>query len=272
MLLSTTSVYPESTESSFEIAAHLGYDGVELMVGIDPVTYDIDAIEKMRDYHQVSVDSVHAPCLIVTQTSAWGDDPWQKLESSSEAALRLGADAIVVHPPFVWQRGYAKGFEAGIRRLNDSAGVTFCVENMFPWRTPAGDFKAYRPGWDPSELDYDALTLDLSHAATSRVQALDLAKAWGPRLRHVHLTDGSGLTLKDEHLLPGDGNQHADQVLRYLADTGFHGHVVLEVNTRGSGSRSQREADLARALEFTREHLGQAPQALVPADPQLPAA
>ena len=34
--LSTASVYPESTASCFELAARLGYDGVELMVGIDP--------------------------------------------------------------------------------------------------------------------------------------------------------------------------------------------------------------------------------------------
>ena len=36
------------------------------------------------------------------------------------------------------------------------------VENMYPWRTPGGELKAYVPGWDPTELDYDDLTLDSS--------------------------------------------------------------------------------------------------------------
>ena len=38
--LSTASVYPESTAAAFEIAARLGYDGVEIMVWTDPVSQD----------------------------------------------------------------------------------------------------------------------------------------------------------------------------------------------------------------------------------------
>ena len=42
--LSTTSVYPESTADAFARAKAIGYDGVELMVGIDPVAADVDRI------------------------------------------------------------------------------------------------------------------------------------------------------------------------------------------------------------------------------------
>ena len=116
--LSTSSVYPESTSSAFELARRLGYDGVEVMVGIDPVAADIDAVEKLRDYHGVPVLSIHSPCLLITQR-VWGTDPWAKLERSAEAAQRLDADIVVVHPPFRWQRDYARGFVEGIRRLNE---------------------------------------------------------------------------------------------------------------------------------------------------------
>jgi sugar phosphate isomerase/epimerase len=255
VLLSTSSVYPETTASGFELAAALGYDGVELMVGIDPVAADIDAVEKLRDYHGVPVLAVHAPCLLVTQ-GTWGNDPWEKLARSAEASQRLGADTVVVHPPFRWQGTYASGFEAGIRRLNDDTGIRFCVENMYPWRTPVRNFKAYLPSWDPSALDYEYLTLDLSHASTAKAQSLDLARSWGERLRHVHLTDGSGSAM-DEHLLPGQGDQRADEVLSHLVDIGFDGHVVLEVNTRTIGSRGAREHALADSLTFIRTHLGQ---------------
>ena len=44
-------------------------------------------------------------------------------------------------------------------------------------------------------------------------------------------------------------------MLEYLAETDFAGHVVLEINSRKSGSRAQREADLAESLAFTRLHL-----------------
>ncbi len=251
--LSTSSVYPETTSSGFELARRLGYDGVEVMVGIDPVAADIDAVEKLRDYHQVPVLAIHAPCLLITQR-VWGTDPWAKLVRSAEAAQRLDADVVVVHPPFRWQRDYARGFVDGVRRLSEDTGILFCVENMYPWRTPGGELKAYMPGWDPTELDYADLTLDFSHASTANQQSLDLARSWGSRLRHIHLTDGSG-SIKDEHLVPGRGDQQAGQVLQYLAESDFTGHVVLEVNSRRSGSRAAREADLAESLAFARLHL-----------------
>ncbi len=251
--LSTSSVYPETTSSAFEIARTLGYDGVELMVGIDPVAANIDAVEKLRDYHDVPVLAVHSPCLLITQR-VWGTDPWAKLERSAEAARRLDANVVVVHPPFRWQRDYGRTFAEGIKRLNETTGVTFCVENMYPWRAPTGELKAYLPGWDPTSFDYDFLTLDLSHASTSNQQSLDLAKAWGDRLRHIHLTDGTG-SIKDEHLVPGRGDQNADKLLNHLAEIDFDGHVVLEVNSRKSGSRSKREEDLAESLAFARLHL-----------------
>ena len=34
--LSTASVYPENCATAFEVAARLGYDGVEVMVWTDP--------------------------------------------------------------------------------------------------------------------------------------------------------------------------------------------------------------------------------------------
>jgi sugar phosphate isomerase/epimerase len=251
--LSTSSVYPETTSSAFELARRLGYDGVEVMVGIDPVASDVDAVQKLRDYHGVPVVAIHSPCLLITQR-VWGTDPWAKLERSAAAARQLDADIVVVHPPFRWQRDYARGFVDGIRRLTETTGITFCVENMYPWRTPGGELKAYMPGWDPSYLDYDDLTLDLSHASTAGQQSLDLARAWGDRLRHLHLTDGMG-SVKDEHMVPGRGDQQAGRLLGYLAEHDFTGHVVLEINSRKSETRAQRELDLAESLAFARLHL-----------------
>src|SRR5664280_2409609 len=42
--LSTASTYPESTASAFELAARLGYDGLEVMVWTDPVSPNIKAL------------------------------------------------------------------------------------------------------------------------------------------------------------------------------------------------------------------------------------
>lgn len=254
VLLSTTSVFPEASASAFELAASLGYDGVELMVGVDSLSVDIDAVAKLADYHGVPVRSVHAPTLLVTQ-GTWGNDPWEKLRRSGDAARQFGADVVVVHPPFRWQRDYGRAFVDGIAHLNaEYADVTYAVENMYPWRTPAGSIQAYVPGWDPTPFAYQHLTLDLSHASTAQIQSLDLVHAWGERLAHVHLTDGLG-SLKDEHLLPGEGDQSAWEVVEEVCRAGFSGHIVLEVSTRKARSRAEREEMLGESLTTTRRHL-----------------
>ena len=251
--LSTSSVYPESTLRAFDIAQELGFDAVEVMVGLDKASTDIASLDRLRTYYEVPIGSIHAPCLLVTQRT-WGSDPWDKLDRSAEAALHLDAQVVVVHPPFRWQRSYAAGFTSGIRQLMHTTGITFEVENMYPWRGPGGaEVRAYAPDWDASLLDVDHLTLDLSHAATARQQSLDLVHEWGERLAHVHLTDGSSLAA-DEHLLPGTGEQRADEVLAALATRGFTGQIVLEVNSRSATTSDERLQLLADALEFTRKH------------------
>lgn len=251
--LSTSSVYPESTLRAFDIAQELGFDAVEVMVGLDKASTDIASLDRLRTYYEVPIGSIHAPCLLVTQRT-WGSDPWDKLDRSAEAALHLDAQVVVVHPPFRWQRSYAAGFTSGIRQLTHTTGITFAVENMYPWRGPGGaEVRAYAPDWDASLLDVDHLTLDLSHAATARQQSLDLVHEWGERLAHVHLTDGSSLAA-DEHLLPGTGEQRADEVLAALATRGFTGQIVLEVNSRSATTSDERLQLLADALEFTRKH------------------
>ncbi|MEP6697334.1 MAG: sugar phosphate isomerase/epimerase [Pseudonocardiales bacterium] len=262
--LSTGSCYPVSAAKAFEIAARLGYDGVEIMVSNDPVSQDVEALRRLSDYHGLPVVALHAPCLLIT-ARVWGTDPSEKLRRSGAAAEKLGARTVVVHPPFVWQREYARTFREGIVRMESETDVRFAVENMFPLRTRGRAFSGYTPGWDPSEEDYRHLTLDLSHTATAQNDALQMAAAMGDRLAHVHMADGFGGTNRDEHLVPGRGGQPCAELLEGLARTGFGGNVVVEVNTHRAAGPEEREAALAEALAFTRAHL--APAGAVPATP-----
>ncbi len=253
--LSTASVYPESTAHAFGWAASVGYDAVEVMVGIDGLSQQVDAVKKLSEHHEMPICAVHAPCLLFTQR-VWGTDPWGKLERSAEMAEAVGADVVVVHPPFRWQKDYAAGFVEGIASLEATTGIAFAVENMYPWRASSRrGMEMYVPGWDPSGEDYDNTTIDLSHAAIARSDVVEMAERMGEQLRHVHLTDGTP-SAKDEHLVPGRGVMHADRFLHHLAGTGFEGHVVLEINTRRCSTREERETDLRESLEFAREHLG----------------
>ncbi len=222
--LSTSSVYPDSTADAFEVAARLGYDGLEVMVYTDPVSQDLDVLRRLVDYHQVPVLAVHAPS--VTQR-VWGREPWGKLLRAQELAEQLGARVVVVHPPFRWQREYVRGFEAGLAKMAEETEVVFAVENMFPLRARGTEVVPYAPHWDPTALDVPNVTLDLSHTAASGSDAITMANELGDRLAHVHLADGTGET----------------------------GVVVLEVNTRRAVTREDRVADLAESLAFARQHL-----------------
>ncbi len=257
--LSTASAYPESCATAFEIASRLGYDGIEVMVWTDPVSQDPAALQRLSDHHQLPVVAIHAPTLLVTQR-VWGTDPWPKLDRSCEVAAAVGAGTVVVHPPFRWQRDYARGFEAGICDLAQRTGLRLAVENMFPWRARTREIQAYLPGWDPVGLGYDHVTLDLSHTATSGSDALAMAETLGDRLVHVHLADGLG-SAKDEHLVPGRGTQPCAELLERLATRGWGGNLVVEVSTRRLRDRESREADLAEALAFARLNLAAAADA-----------
>ena len=256
--LSTSSVYPERTPDAFDIAARLGYDGIEVMVYADPVSQDADVLTRLRDYHQLPILAVHAPSLLLTQR-VWGREPWEKLRRAKDLAERVGARVVVVHPPFRWQSEYASGFEKGLAAMAAETDVMFAVENMYPLRVGGSMVVPYAPHWDPTALDVPHVTLDLSHTAASGSDALAMAAELDGRLAHVHLADGTGKPtgpLPDEHLVPGRGGQPCAALLTWLSATEYPGVVVVEVNTNRAPTREDRLTDLAESLAFARLHLG----------------
>ncbi|TQM15606.1 sugar phosphate isomerase/epimerase family protein [Pseudonocardia kunmingensis] len=251
--LSTASVYPESARAAFELAAELGYDGVELMVWTDPISQDVSAVAGLAERHDVPVLAVHAPCLAVTQR-VWSADPIGRIRRSVAAAATLGCRTVVLHPPFRWQRRYAAQFADEVARAGEHAGVALAVENMFPIVRSGVRTVPYSPGFDPTEVGHAHYTLDLSHTAAAGCDALAMLDRMGGALSHVHLADGSGAP-RDEHLVPGRGSQPCAEVCERLASSGFGGVVVVEISTRRCRTRPDRAALLAEALLFARLHL-----------------
>lgn len=259
--LSTASAYPLNCAGAFSVAERLGYDAIEVMVWTDKVSQEAGALRALSELHGIPIVSIHAPTLLITQR-VWGTDPWEKVDRSIDLAHEVGADTVVLHPPFRWQREYAAGFVEGVAAREQDSGIRLAVENMYPWRARSKEnsreVEAYLPHWDPVPQPYDNVTLDLSHAALARSDAVAMVRDLGPRLTHLHLADGIG-SLKDEHLVPGRGGQPCGEVLDTLANNDFRGAVVVEVSTRRA-SDLQREVDLAESLAFARLHLATARQ------------
>jgi len=108
--MSTSCNFPMGVEQSFRLARLAGYDGIEVMITSDPVTRDAAALRALIERYSMPILSIHAPSLFLTQF-VWGRDAQVKLERSAQLAADVGASAVVVHPPFRWEAGYARNFE-----------------------------------------------------------------------------------------------------------------------------------------------------------------
>ena len=164
--MSTSCVYPLATAESFGLAARAGIEGVEVMVTTDGSTQSAAELLSLSRAHSLPVLSVHAPVLPLTRF-VWSADPAIKLRRSAELARNVGAPTVIVHPPFRWQRRYARDFASIVRGTATEFGVEIAVENLFPRKLGVAGIRAYAPDHDPTLLDCDAMTLDFSHASLS---------------------------------------------------------------------------------------------------------
>ncbi len=246
--LSTSSVYPERTPDAFEMAARLGYDGIEVMVYTDPVSQTADALPG-----SATITSFPSwPCTrraCCSPSGSWGREPWEKLRRAKELAERVGARVVVVHPPFRWQQGVRPRLREGPGRHGGRhrGGLRGGEHVPAPGRQQRG--RAVCPALGSHRARRPA-----RHAWTSRTPQLRAPTPWlmaaglGDRLAHVHLADGTGTPrgpFPDEHLVPGRGHQPCAELLGVLTATGYPGMVVVEVNTNRAptgrtGSRTWR--------------------------------
>ena len=258
--LSTSCVWPHGVEHACRMARLAGYDGVEVMVTGDKLSHEAGPLLELSAKYELPIMAIHAPVLLLT-SYVWGRDPEAKLRRSGELAAAVGADSVVVHPPFRWQSEYAAKFERIIRETATDTGVEMAVENMFPWKIAGRNLKAYAPSSDPLDLDVDSMTLDFSHASLAGRDSLEFAMAMGDRLRHIHLCDGTRSVdegmIFDEHLPPGRGTQPVAETLAYLASRNWSGSIVAEVITRKAKSERERLDVLIETAAFAREHLRQ---------------
>lgn len=257
--MSASCVYPLGVEAGFKYAKAAGYDGIEILITSEEATRNPETLKQYSQKYNLPILSIHAPVLFLTQF-VWGRDPKIKLQKTAQLAAQVGADTVVVHPPFRWQKTYAEEFLQIVRETSETQNVKIAVENMFPWAVKNTSIQAYAPGPDPRVMDCDHITLDFSHAALSGDDSYQLALEYGDRLAHVHLCDGlsgNGTDNKifDEHLMPGKGNQPVADVLQHLALSKWEGHIVAEINTRKAKTNSQRLEMLKHTRKYAQHWL-----------------
>ena len=230
------------------------------MVGIDALSQQTSAIKQLIDHHEMPVCAIHAPCLLFTQR-VWGLEPWGKLERSAEMAAAVGAEVVVVHPPFRWQRDYARDFVNGIAALEESTGIAFAVENMYPWRASSKrGLEMYLPGWDPSDRalrqhhDRPLPRGDRARDPIEMAERLGVAAAAHPPDRRLRLAQGrapgAGPRRDGRRRLPAPPGRHRVRRRGRARDQ----HPALH-DPRGAGGRPAGVAGVrARAPRRCAEH------------------
>ena len=249
VLLSNAPFHHRPLADAFAVAAEAGFDGLELMVTGDPQTQDATAVARLATEHRLPVPVVHGPFLLLTRR-VLGTDPLEKAVRTCTLARTLGADLVIVHPPFRWQGTFRRWLADDADAVGAAHGLRVAVENLYP--IPLGAVTPrLHTATEPVHLAaHRDVVLDTSHLA---VTGVDLGAAWehvGRRTTHLHVSDHDG-GWGDRHLLIGDGVLPLDRLLGRVGRDVAAPSITLELHLR-RGLLDDR-ARLVRTLREQRE-------------------
>ena len=238
-------------ERALDAVAEAGFTEIELMVTRDPRTQDPEIPRRLAEERGLRIASVHGPFLVITK-NVWGMDPIGKIKRGAEMCKVLGADTMIVHPPYFWEREYTRWVDKQAEAFEARTGVAVAVETMYPVWMAGRKLRAYR--WlDPNELARAChrVVMDTSHVTVARGDILDAYAVLAPKLVHVHLSDNAA-DGRDGHLSLGDGVLPIDRFLAELRRAEYSGAVSLELSV----SRFlDRPKELVSMLRRNREYV-----------------
>jgi sugar phosphate isomerase/epimerase len=272
--LSTGSLYVYGLARVFELAAQVGFDGIEVLVDHRPDTRDPAYLRRLSSKYGLPIVALHNP--FSHSLSAWPGDQLGRLERTLALAQVLEVPTVVAHLPYrlagivvrwsgalsgrfglplpwvqrkPWYRALA---EERLAEMEATSGVRIAVENM-PWRGLLGvSLPLYWFNRPERMTGFPHLTLDTTHVGTWGWDLLAVYETLRDRIAHVHLSNYDGR----EHRAPEDGHLPLDALLQRLAKDGYQGAISVESNPASMGAEDEGEcrATLARALAFCRKH------------------
>jgi sugar phosphate isomerase/epimerase len=231
IMASTGPLFARPLDWAMGVIAEAGYDGVELMVTQDPTTQDSERIVEAARHEGIVVPVVHGPFLLLTRR-VFGTDLVAKARRSLELAADVGADTMIVHPPFRWQRQFHEWLldegEHEAAELKTRIGV----ENLYPVQVAGRPVRFHRYT-DPDHLSpFPHVVLDTSHFGVAEV---DINQAWD-HLRHqtvhLHVSDNRGQG-RDSHAPLGHGILPLGSFLHTVGrQTDLDVSITLELDCR----------------------------------------
>jgi sugar phosphate isomerase/epimerase len=272
--LSTGSLYTYGTARVFELAAQVGFDGIEVLCDHRPDTRNPDYLRRLSTEHDLPIVALHNP--FSHALSAWPGDQWARLKRTVALAQELGAPTVVAHLPYrlagiivryngafsgqfslplPWSQRkpwYYACVGGGLAELEATSGVRIAVENM-PRRGALGvSLPTYWFNRPERMTRFAHVTLDTTHVGTWGWDLLGVYETLRERIAHVHLSNFDGR----EHRAPMDGRLPLGALLRCLAEDGYQGAISVESGPGALGAEDAGacRAMLERVVAFCREH------------------
>jgi sugar phosphate isomerase/epimerase len=233
----------EPLPAEIERVAGMGFDFLELAMDAPQAHYrkvakNLAAIRNALDDNGLKL-VCHLPTFVYTAdlTESIRNASREEVRRSIETAARLAPLKVVVHPSIVsglaairpeLVSAYAHDALSEVVIACEQAGLTPCLENMFP---------RYRAFVSAEQFDHVfqtfphlKLTLDTGHAnigCEGENRATAFIALHAARLGHIHISDNRGLC--DDHLTVGAGNIDFESIIAAIKYTGFDDTITLEI-------------------------------------------
>lgn len=230
ILASTGPLYARPLDWALGVIAEAGYDAVELMVTQDPATQQAEAIASAARMEGVEIPVVHGPFLLLTRR-VFGSDLVAKAQRSLALAGEVGADTMIVHPPFRWQRNFHDWL---VRESDDEAaeqGTRVGVENLYPVSVAGRPVRFHRYTEPDHLAPFTNVVLDTSHFGVAAVDINDAYEVLRERAIHLHVSDNRGQG-RDSHAPLGHGVLPLGGFLRRVAADDADVSITLELDCR----------------------------------------
>jgi sugar phosphate isomerase/epimerase len=240
ILASTGPLFARPLDWALGVIAAAGYDGVELMVTQDPATQDPERISAASAKEGIGVPVVHGPFLLLTRR-VFGTDGIGKARRSMELAGAIGADLMIVHPPYRWKRAFHGWLVDGADVEAAALGTRVGVENLYPV-TVAGRPIRFHRYTEPAHLaEFHNVVIDTSHLGVAGIDITAAYTTLRDQAVHLHVSDNRGGG-RDSHAPLGHG----------LLPLASFLHTVGKDEQTGRGAVGRGEASITLELDCRR--------------------
>ncbi len=230
ILASTGPLFSRDLSWALQVIADAGYDGAELMVTQDVGTQRPGPVAAAAEQVGLPIDVVHGPFLLVTRR-VFGTDLVEKARRSIELAGAVGAELMIVHPPFRWQTGFHRWLQGPGDEEAAALGTRVGVENLYPVDV-LGQAVRFHKYTRPEHLTpFRDVVLDTSHFGVSDVDIVDAWHTLAGNASHLHVSDYRGQG-RDSHAPLGHGLLPLAGFLGAVTAAGFTGAITLELDCR----------------------------------------